>query len=205
MIQKRTVWLSIVAVLLFVGIASYFSGVHTVLVKAASIVFSPPNCFMAIGGVKATATSTLNYMTPGTATSTVTCELGTDGSKSAVLVVEVNATSTNTTYVLGVEESMDSQDWFPVTLGQIASTTNPFNLSVVAPGRFQYQFASSTIGGVAVTTGTLGVAGTNNRNHFSLDIPVRMDRVRVWASLATTTGDAGDNGAVWMKIIPKSG
>src|SRR3990167_9502009 len=127
----------------------------------------------------AAATSTLGYLTPGTGTSTVTCAIGLDSPRSAVLAIVVNASSTNTQFNGFVEESMDGIDWYPVTVNQSASTTNPYQVATRAS--FNFQFASTTIGGTAAAASDnrLGAAGTNNRNHSSLEVPVRMKRVRV--------------------------
>src|SRR3990167_2215355 len=91
------------------------------------------------------------------------------------------ASSTNSTFAVYVEESMDGQDWYPIPLMQAASTTNIFDLSVRAYSTFK--FASSTIGGGATVLNGIGANGTNNRNHYELDIPVRMKQVRAYVTL----------------------
>src|SRR3990167_2410847 len=155
---------------------SYLMGVHTLIAKAASLVFKT-------GCVTATATSTLSYMTPGTATTTITCGMGNDGANTAVLAIQVNATSTNTVYQIYVEESMDGQDYYPLAVNQSASTTNPFMLTTRAYATFT--FASSTIGSgqQGISGNRIGVNGTNNRNHYELEVPVRMKWVRAYAAL----------------------
>lgn len=153
----------------------------------------------------AAATSTLTYMTPGTATTTLACGLSVSGADTAVVMVEVNASSTLTAYNFSFEESLDGQDWFPVAVNQSASTTNPFN---VTPAIARYQFASSTLGlnaaGASANTQRLGVSGTDNRNHLIFNVPVRMQRIRVSAGIIGDVALANLNGAVWMQILPKS-
>lgn len=173
---------------------AYFMGLNTLLAKAAALVFSPADCYTA------NATTTLAYMTPGTATTTVTCPMGSDGADSASLAIQVNASSTATSFNVYVEESMDGQDWYPIPS---ASTTDAFSLQIRPYSTFT--FASSTIGGTTGMNGASttfqGYTSTNNRNHYLIDVPVRMKRVRAF----TTMPIGSTNGAVWMQIIPKTG
>lgn len=181
------------AALLLAGVA-YLSGVHTLIAGAAMLVFSPTNCYTAA------ATSTLSYMTPGTATTTVTCPMGNDGASTASLAIQVNASSTSSLFNVYVEESMDGQDWYPIGAPDTASTT-PYNLSLRAYSTFT--FASSTIGGtpslLGASTTYQGYEAENNRNHYLIDVPVRMKRVRAYTAIPA----GSTNGAVWMQIIPK--
>ncbi len=192
---------SLIGIALFV-LLGYGMGLQTKLVGAFDAVgtyFGRPDCYTAA------ATSTLAYMTPGTATTTVTCVMGQSGGSSAILNVIVNATSTNTLYRFVVEESMDGDDWFTI------ATTTP-NSSWISDGYdsvFTYIFASSTVYGATANAGAslLGVDGTNNRNHFSIDIPVRMKQVRVRVNLPINAVGVGATttyrGALWMQIVPK--
>src|SRR3990167_1777653 len=95
----------------------YFSGAYTQIAKGAVAYFNPSTCYTG------SATTSVAYMTPGTATSTVTCVLGEEGARSAVIAVQATASSTNTMYLFGVEQSMDGIDWFPVRFGLQASTS----------------------------------------------------------------------------------
>lgn len=181
----------ILAVLAF----AYLTGVHTMIAKAAGMVFAPVDCYTAA------ATSTLRYMTPGTATTTVTCPMGNDGANSAVLAIQINASSTDSTFDVYVEESMDGVDWYPVPSQSVGSTSPMFALGTRPYSRFQ--FAASTVGGSVGGSG-IGLSGTQNRNHYELDVPVRMKRVRAYMGMASTsTTGAAMNGAAWMQIIPK--
>jgi len=196
---KRNIVLTIVVAIVSGAIALALFG-QPLLAKATMLAFKT-DC------KTATATSTLNYMTPGTATTTLTCVLGGDGADSARLLVQVNASSTNTRYNLYVEESTDGLDWYPLPVAEGATTTNPYSLAMRAYATFD--FASSTIGGTAglfgASTTYEGFTSINNRNHYELAIPVTMQRVRVYATLASTTGSAATNhnGAIWMQILPR--
>ena len=190
-----------ITALLIIG---YISGIYTKMAMAAISIFSPSTCYTNL------ATTSPAYMTPGTATSTVSCNLGIEGAKAAVLTVQVNATSTNTLYKVFVEESWDGIDYYPVSMNQTASTTGiggTFDASV--GGSISYKFASTTtINGAGVGASTsLGVNGTNNRNHFEVDIPVRLRYVRAYAVLPsppiTNAATSSYNGAIWMQILPR--
>jgi len=158
------------------------------------------------------ATTSPAYMTIGAATSTVTCPLtrvGTDAPSTATLLVQLNASSSGTTLNIFIEESVDNIDWYPIPENQHASTSNnPFDLALRPFATLLA--ASSTIGGNAAGQGTdnrLGVIGGDNRNHYELEIPVRLNYVRAIAGLASSSvSDFCDicvNGAVWMHIIHK--
>src|SRR3990167_2596795 len=194
MTHKLRVGVSGVLVVLLL-VLGYSMGLHTMLAQAAGLVFKT-DC------VTATATSTLTYMTKGTATTTITCAMGNDGADSAALSVILNASSTVSNLNIYVEESMDGQDWFPILPNQLASTTNPLNLNTRAYST--NTFASSTIGGGLGGANSVGVDGSNNRNHYLIDVPVRMKRVRAYAAIASTSPDLRvENAGVWMQIIPK--
>ena len=163
-------------------------GLNTLLAKATTFAFKT-DC------ITASATSTLTYMTIGTATTTVTCSMGGDGAQSAVLAIEVNASSTASLFNVYTEESMNGIDYYPINNNQTASTSNPFNIA--QRGYSTFAFASSTIGGVLAGSNSIGVNGTNNRNHYTLNVPVNMKYVRAYIYVT------GANAGVWMQIIPK--
>ena len=202
---NRKMFSSVLAVLLIgAGFLFYSMGIHAKIAKATSLIFAPSNCYTA------SATSSPVYMTPGTATTTLECSMGYDGRREAVLAIQINASSTATRFDILIEESMDGQDWYPISMNQTASTTNPFSLTT--RGTMTAKFASSTIGGNAlgVSTNRLGVSGTDNRNHYSATIPVRMRQVRSVVTLAPydafpsqSTTSPSQNAAVWQQIIPK--
>ena len=198
----RTLVFKFSAVVLVILGLLYFSGAYTQMAKAAIAAFSPFNCYTG------SATTSVAYMTPGKATSTVRCNMSPDGARSAVIAVQVTASSTYTQYKFGIEESMDGIDYYTIRQGIIASTSP--SLAVGAEGIVTYTFASSTtLGGIGGLTGSASTTNHTgiNRNTFTLDIPVRMKFVRVWTALASTTDSASafnnQNGAVWLQIIPR--
>ena len=192
--MTRTVKISLV--LIAIAVTGYLLGLHTLITRAAINSFQT-SC------VTASATSTLAYMLAGNATTTLACNMGVEGARSAKVVFQVNASSTNAVYNFFVEESMDGIDWYPIPMNQVASTTVPFSLNV--NGSLSYKFASTTIGGLAAgaSENALGVTGTDNRDHGSFEIPVDMKRVRVYVTMPFPTGAATSSGAIWMQVIPK--
>ena len=172
-----------------IAIILFLSYLVTPKLRAAVSNFTPTTCYTAA------ATSTLKYMTPGTATTTVQCAYGADGAKNAVLAIEVNASSTSSVFTVGAEQSMDGVDWYPLPVSQMASTTNPFTLT--SRQTAQFAFASSTVGGEAVSSAGIGVNGTQNRNHYTFTVPTQMRLVRAFISVQ------GTNAGVWMQIYPR--
>jgi len=96
-----------------------------------------------------------------------------------------------------------------MTLNQHSSTTVPFIVSDSHP--FRADFASTTIGqtGLGASDAEQGIGGENNRNHYTFDIPVRMQYVRAIAVNVASSSDEVESGlgegGVWMHILPKAG
>lgn len=149
--------------------------------KAASQEFAPSNCY------SSAATTSLSYMTAGTATTTVTCALGPTGTDSASLALLVNASSTSSVVVGQVEYSEDGIDWYQNNQDVFAAGA----IAIATPSNsFTWTYASTTVGGAAVGAATN--AGTK-----ILKISTPMKWVRVVLS------NTGTNIAVWAKIIPR--
>lgn len=141
----------------------------------------------------ATATSTVSYMRPGHATTTLTCDtyaLGGSGKAlgGASLRTYLSASTTNTQLNQTVEESMDGIDWFAVVSNEQATTSPTISLAVTET--YNWKYASSSFGGAAV-------GASDNTGARVIDLPVRMRYVRVYSALT------GANGAVWMDIVGK--
>src|SRR3990167_1045093 len=188
--KVKNTWFVAVGVVLAVAVIVLWGSQK---VGAAISQFFPSDCYTAA------ATTTLNFMTPGTATTTLACNMGGEGAKEAVVVAQVHASSTATEYLFGIEESMDGIDWYPISAQQIASSSPIFSL--YDKGTVRYTYASTTIGGVAEAENALN----GSRNNISFSVPTRMSRVRVFVGLASSTNavPARSNGAIWMKIIPR--
>lgn len=192
--QSKFVLPAFIAAIIATAFLFYSYSTHMNVAKAAIATFFPSTCFNTTS-----ATSNLAFLTPGTGTTTVTCALGPEGAKSATLLLQVNASNTSAVTKLFAEESMDNQDFYPIAPQQEASTSLGFQ----ADQRYfaQVTFASSTVGqgaaGVAANVNRIGASGTDNRNSYVINIPVRMRYVRVYA------GNTGANEGLWMQILPR--
>lgn len=142
------------------------------------------------------ATTTLVYMTAGTATTTLTATncVG-DGAyalDSAVVDIEYTASSSNSTLNMRVEHSFDNKDWFPSgTIVSSAATT-----TVIGYPYGDYRFGSGA------TTTDPGGSGLTTRMHSSINIPIYGPYIRV-RFYASGTANVGNNGALWAQIIGK--
>lgn len=167
--------------------------------------------------VSAAATTTLFYMTPGTATTTAIVDCGlanasATGCDMGALLVMFNASSSVSTLIINQEYSQgvagnsdvncvttpDSCDWYEANtsfVNSAATTTitgaNPFDLTTVP--QFSFDFASSTAGGKPVST-TNNFAG----RIITIQSPVRYTRF-VFSLKSLTNG----NGAVYWETVNK--
>lgn len=157
-------------------------------------------------------TTSPQYMTPGTATTTIVYDsfqiCGTNqnnggntwATDSATLLLDVNASSTGTRFNVNLEYSQDCVNWYSdasTNVNGFATTTTAVSLQLVP--QYQYGFiASSTVGGIA-SSSNLGVAGLNNRDTRAVTIqtPVRAVRAVITVPLGAS------NGSVWAQIVPK--
>jgi hypothetical protein len=168
------------------------------LLGMASTAHANPSVF-ANATSTAAATTTLSYMTPGTATTTTPvydayAQTFAGGSIAkadyAGLLVQLTSSSSVTVLNATAEYSHDGIDWyrnFVVDPNTIGTTTAPV-FSVTNPFSFRWQFATSTVGGTGL--------GTSNRATAALLIPTPFRFTRVVFSLT------GGNGAVWAQLVP---
>lgn len=166
---------------------------------AAGTALANPSSF-ATGTSTAVATTTLSYMTPGTATTTTpvydayaqTFSGGlTSKADVAGLLVQLTASSTTTVLNANVEYSQDGIDWYRnyvIDPNQVATSTGAA-FSLVNPFSISWKFASSTL--------IRGVTYTNPaQSSAALLIPTPFRYTRVVFSLS------GANGAVWAQLVP---
>lgn len=142
------------------------------------------------------STTSLRFITPGTGTTTLPCNLeyvagiggGVSAMDSAILAVQYTASTTAPTLRMRTEISTDGIDWYPhkgFILNSNATTTE------ISGTHAEYSWSVST------TTGDFAGSGTATRVHTSipLTIPARWVRVKFYAPIGTT------NGALWAQII----
>lgn len=144
----------------------------------------------------ASATSTLAYMTPGTATTTITFDAGVNqanGSDMATLLIQYTASTTGPSLRFRQEFSSDNIDWYSENLGTVPTlmSLNSTTTALVSP------FHDYTVN--FATTTDNGGSGTNARIMTSLQIPTptRYTRVRFYVPAS------GGNGALWAEIAAK--
>lgn len=149
-----------------------------------------------VGAKTANATTTLRYMTPGAATTTVTYDTYKDGLTTmdgGALLVQLTASSSpNTRLNIYQEFSVDGIDWYqssqPELLGN-ATTTSSVSLQPVP--FMTWTFASSSPG--------LGNVPTND-NTDSRIIPIQSQTRFTRFIFVLPAGSS--NGAVWANIAP---
>lgn len=154
--------------------------------------------------------STIRYMTAGTATTTLTCDAYSlsanspsgDLMDSAILNIQFSASGTASTLFVDFEYANVSSngancvaspgacDWLEnsLDLGIKASTTRPF--AIDAKDTLRWRFASTTIG-----TGT----APGNIGYKIVNVPTPARYIRAVFSLPVGSG----RGGVWSELLPK--
>lgn len=160
---------------------AYLMGAHTMIARGAVSVFSPSTCYTAA------ATTTLSYMTAGTATTTVTCPLSFEGADSATLALWVQASSTSSVIVGQIEYSDNGIDWYQNNQDIFAAGA----IAIATPSNsFTWTYASTTVGGA-------GVGASTNTGAKLVKVATPTKWVRVILS------NTGTNVGVWAKLIPR--
>ncbi len=115
----------------------------------------PVSCSTQGTSATSISTSSLSYMTPGTATTTATCNiakagLGTDVFDETALVVNFTASSTSSVLGIALEYSNNGIDWHQdnLTLDAAAGASE----AIATPNSFSWTYASTTVGGAAVSS-----------------------------------------------------
>lgn len=180
------------------------SGILTVLVLVATITVKANQYYFATTVQTATATTTLSYMTPGTATTTTpvldtyTIQDGPNAADKIALLTQLTASTTSTVLGIDIEYSQggaglncvstpSSCDWYKNNYTSDVSTTSPV-ISLGLPQTFSWAFASSTLQGVPVTT-------QRATKIINIQTPTRYVRAVYYLT--------GANGAVWGQLVPK--
>lgn len=144
------------------------------------------------------ATTSVSYMSAGVGTSTITCDLeyiasaygnGSNSFDSAILGIQLNASSTNTTLAWKYEYSQNKLDWYEddVELTINATTTT----HVRTYKEHSWLFASSSYP-------TSIANSSRSTKKVNLETPTKWIRVTFYMP----TGSTG--GALWAQIIGKS-
>jgi hypothetical protein len=173
----------------------------------ATQVFGAPSIFSQSARSQVATSTVGTQLTPGNATTTLVydswqregtnqTDIGnTYGADEVTLLAQINASSTATKFKFVYEYSQDGIDWYTDNILETATTT-AIQIGTVTK-QYEWTFASSTIGGVAVTAGQRGYNGTLNRDSKAIRVPVPTRFVRV---VVTVTGA---NGYFWGEFVPK--
>lgn len=165
----------------------------------ATVAYANPRFFGNPVTTGNTASSTPAYLVPGTSTSTTPVydayAQTQNGAKfkadKATLALQFTGSSTLSTLNASIEYSNDGIDWyrnFVIDPNAMGTTTTPYSLAT--PESINWKFASSTVGGVALTASN----GATSTAYMLIPTPARYTRVVI--SLT------GDRGSVWAQIVP---
>lgn len=148
-----------------------------------------------VGSKTANATTSLQYMTAGTATTTLTYDAYKDGLSTAdglSLLLQLTASSTVTKVLVNEEYSQDGIDWYqasqPAIVGN-ATTTSTVSLQAVPV--FSWQFASSSPGLPATPS-------NDNTDARMIPLSSHTRFVRVIITLPVGSSNAG----IWAHLLP---
>lgn len=154
-----------------------------------------------------TATTSLAYMTPGTATTTYYFDSYANGSADqnatdkAMMLLQLVASSTSSSLkwqyefsqgVTGVDCSATPSacDWYSDTIQSQVTATSTQTFNVTAPIAYQWNFASTSQNGASV-------AATNNRGLKVIQVPTPARYTRVIFSVPV----GATNAAVWATFL----
>lgn len=184
------------------------SGIALGIIGIASVAYANPS-FLGSKASSSTASSTVTYMTPGTATTTViydsygqggtnqTSAYNSSKTDEAFLAIQLTASSTSTTLNVDLEFANGSNcyaapntcDWYRNNLEALSTTTSPALLN--QNQTMTWTFASST-------QGQIGDPTKINRVNKMVTIPTPTRYTR--AIFTLPAGSA--NGAVYAEIQP---
>jgi hypothetical protein len=188
-LKKLSLYSLVPGIILFLGIVGLFNLPH--------IASANPSHFLPT--VKtAAATTTPNYLTPGTGTTTLTYDSYTtsipDALDSAVLMVQFTGSSTASTLNIAIQYSDGGDDYYQDGQGwaNYASSTKTFDISQIY--QYSWQYASTSR---AFLFGS-NVTGTST-DYRIIRIPTPTRFVRA----VFTLPQGSLNGAVWAKWLPE--
>ena len=164
------------------------SGISLIVIAlTAGIAYANPSVFNP-AVVTAVATTTVAYITPGTATTTLVLP-SLQGSKNDKALVTFQYTASTTAVQLSarVESSFDNVEWYTQNVITTANATS----TTMADQVYTFNMATSSIG-------DFGGSGTANRltKSFVVDTQAPYTRVKFYAPIG------GGNGALWASITP---
>lgn len=163
----------------------------------AGVAYANPGIFLARSKT-ATATTTVEYMTPGTGTTTLSMDAFTLGDNYALdevaLGIQYHASSSVASALTWrFEYSNDNEDWYPENAFDVSNNASS-TISVRAHQSYEWFAASSTAGAIQ-----------NNFQDFQafriVKVPALTRYVRVVFGLKGSP-TSNNNGGVWAEFIP---
>lgn len=144
----------------------------------------------------ATATTSPRYLTPGTGTTTLVFDSYNPATNRYLAtkvmgLLQFAASNTASTLGIATEYSADGIDWYQGFMFDPSgiSTTSPV-MTLGAPNRLSWQFASTTLNGVAKTNANSATSSA------AVIIPSPLRFLRLVVSIT------GGNGAFWGQVVP---
>lgn len=164
---------------------------------SASVVETLANGSLLTVGAPSLSTSTVRYMSAGTGTTTLVCDLYNNNQAPTLadianLKIQFAGSSTLATLNAETQYSADGIDWYSANR-QNGTTTQQITLN--PPFSFVLPFASSTPDGSAVNAAN---SATSSRITW-LDTPTRY--VRIIFSITTAASNVSRGGAFWAEIV----
>ena len=170
----------------------------------AGLVMANPQFFQTESGTAA-ATSTVSYMTPGTATTTLvidsfklvqsSTETPNPTAYNALsLAIQFEATSTSSSLARYYEYSSDNIDWYPEN--EVTTINATTTIEIQHRKLYQFSFPATS---TPLSNAELPVTNGKARVHKIVDVPIlaRYVRVNFYIPVGST------NGAVWAEFMPR--
>lgn len=180
--MKKVISIIIIAAVFVLG------GYASINVVKANPTFAP------VTVQTATATSTITYMSPGVATTTLTLDTYSSGNPrlayNATLLIQFVGTSTASILNTNIQYSQDGIDWYQdggSLTNNFATTTKPFDIGQVNTFNYTFSSTSPSLGAAISATSTRAVR---------VNTPTRYVR----ALFTMPIGSA--NGAIWAQFVP---
>jgi hypothetical protein len=143
----------------------------------------------------ATATTSVNFMRAGAATTTLTCFTGSDAMLTANLRMQFTSTTTPSTLSWKYEYSNDGVEWYGDTyVDGLVNATSTGVSNLTKNNSYTWNFASST----TACDGS-DVVATRTRLCKSVFAPTPSKFIRVIFYMEQGSG----NGAIWAELTPK--
>jgi hypothetical protein len=172
-------------------------GIALVIIAGIGLSFTRPadaNPVSSTCGESSSATSSPNYMTPGTGTTTITCLVqppNASGAVEAFVAINRTASSTASDIKIDIEYSMDGVNWYSNNTSDLGTTTP--QIALAPTQSFILRFASSTLPG----GGQIPVPNNREARIFKIATPTKYVRAVISVPIGSL------NSGVYASIITR--